>query len=81
MAENDTPAEEKTLSEVLEEHVRLEVRLSRELAGYKGCWVAVRNHEVVKSADSLQSLVLEVDTDHVDFVLAVPTTRTTAALF
>lgn len=72
---------EMSLSEVLQEHVRAEVRLSRRLAEFKGKWVAVRNHEVVDDADTLDELVERVETDEVDAVFAVPTKRITAAFF
>jgi hypothetical protein len=73
--------EEMSLSEVLQEQVRAEVRLSRLLAQYRGKWVAVRNHEVVEDADTLDELVDRVETDEVDAVFAVPTKRISAAFF
>ena len=78
--EHNNP-KEMSLSEVLQEQVRAEVRLSRRLADFKGKWVAVRNHEVVNDADTLDELVERVETDEVDAVFAVPTKRITAAFF
>jgi hypothetical protein len=73
--------EEMTLSEVLQEQVQAEVQLSRRLAGFKGRWVAVRNHEVVDDAKTLDELVERVETDEIDAVFAVPTKRISAAFF
>jgi Family of unknown function (DUF5678) len=78
--ERDNP-KEMSLSEVLQEQVRAEVRLSRRLAEYKGRWVAVRNHEVVDDAGTLDELVDRVETEEVDAVFAVPTKRISAAFF
>jgi hypothetical protein len=78
--EHDNP-KEMSLSEALQEQVRAEVQLSRRLADFKGKWVAVRNHEVVDDADTLDELVERVETDEVDAVFAVPTKRITAAFF
>jgi hypothetical protein len=79
--EHTNNPEEMSLSEMLQEQVRAEVRLGRLLAQYRGRWVAVRNHEVVEDADTLDELVDRVETDSVDAVFAVPAKRITAAFF
>lgn len=45
--------------------------LAQELAGYAGCWVAVRDHAVVASADSLGDLLERVNPKGLDRILEV----------
>ena len=61
--------------ETLQEAVAAEVALGRELAAYKGKWVAVRNHHVKESADTLDALLDLIDPREVDACFQVPTTE------
>jgi hypothetical protein len=81
MADNSSNEKERSLTEVLEEQVRAERQLSRRLANYKGRWVAVRDHDVVADAETLDELVDLIDDDPIEFVLEVPEVRAPAAFF
>jgi len=48
-----------------------EDRLADSLAAYVGMWVAVRDHEVVETAETLGDLLGRIDTDAVDRILEV----------
>jgi hypothetical protein len=52
--------------------VAAEEKLSEVLRQFAGRWVAVRNHEVVANAETLQELRLLVGDDAVDAVFEVP---------
>ncbi|HET9676066.1 MAG TPA: DUF5678 domain-containing protein [Solirubrobacterales bacterium] len=51
--------------------LKAEEILADELAGYAGCWVAVRDHRVVASADSLGELLSRVNPEGLDRILEV----------
>ena len=72
--------DESALDEALHREVQAERDLSRQLEGYIGKWVAVREHEVVHYADTLEQLLHIIDPDDVDAVLEV-TERTGAAAY
>jgi Family of unknown function (DUF5678) len=81
MADEPAQESERSLTEVLAEQVRAERRLSHRLADFKGRWVAVRDHEVVADANSLDELVELVDENQIEFVVEVPEERAPAAFF
>jgi hypothetical protein len=60
-----------SIADVLHQQVKAERELSTRLEQYAGEWVAVRNHEVVAHADSLDALMDEVDADEVETVFRV----------
>jgi Family of unknown function (DUF5678) len=72
--------DESALDEALHRQVQAERDLSRRLEEYIGKWVAVREHEVVESANTLEQLLHIIDPDDVDAVLEV-TERTGAAAY
>lgn len=78
MASRDDNRREASVTEMLQEQVRAELLLSRRLADFKGRWVAVRDHDVVEDADSLDELVELVDADAVDAMFEVPRERAAA---
>lgn len=51
--------------------VDAEKRLAAELERYAGKWVAVKDHEVVGNAQTLDALLTLVDTEDVDAVFPV----------
>jgi hypothetical protein len=51
--------------------LKAEEVLAEELAGYAGCWVAVSDHRVVASADSLGGLLSRVKPEGLDRILEV----------
>lgn len=55
----------------LKEALRAEEKLAQELIEYAGQWVAVRDHTVVSSADSLGDLLSHVSPEGLDRVLEV----------
>lgn len=59
------------MAEVLQKQVEAERQLSQELERYVGRWVAVRNHEVVADAETLDVLLNEVEPDSVESVFEV----------
>lgn len=56
-----------------------EERFAETLAAHSGEWVAVRDHVVVASANTLQELIDRVDTNDVDRILEV--TKDSAGAF
>lgn len=67
MADSDP----RDISVVLMEQVRAERELAGRLSDYKGQWVAVRGHQVVANAPTLDDLMERVDVDDVDAVFEV----------
>jgi hypothetical protein len=61
--------------------LRAEEVLAEELAGYAGLWVAVRDHSVVASANSLGELVNLVNPEGLDRILEVSTEPTAGCFF
>jgi hypothetical protein len=81
MTFNADRSENRSLTEVLQEHVHAERLLSRSLASYKGKWVGIRNHQVVADADSLDELIARLKNKSVDRVQEVPAKRAAAVFF
>jgi len=81
MADDSAHESERSLTEVLAEQVQAERRLSHRFADFKGRWVAVRDHDVVAAADSLDELVEMIDDDQIEFVVEVPEERAPTAFF
>jgi hypothetical protein len=61
--------------------LRAEEVLAEELAGYAGLWVAVRDHNVVASANSLGELVDRVNPEGLDRILEVSKEPTAGCFF
>jgi hypothetical protein len=59
--------------------LRAEDRLAENLAAHVGEWVAVRDHDVIGSANTLKELLDRIDLDGVDRILEV--TKDSAAAF
>jgi hypothetical protein len=55
----------------LDSTLRAEEVLAKEMAGYAGLWVAVRDHRVVASADSMGELLKRVNPEGLDRILEV----------
>jgi hypothetical protein len=55
----------------LQEQVAAERQLNEALKDYAGQWVAVRKHEVVSHADSLDELMAQIEPDEVESVFRV----------
>jgi hypothetical protein len=86
MSEHDfEPLDEAALDEALHREVEAERELSRQvrlrLDEYKGKWVAVSDHEVVASANTLDELLNIIRADDVDAVLRVTKRTATAAYY
>lgn len=64
-------AKELSLVEVLHREVQAEKDLSLGLAKYAGKWVAVRNHEIVAAADTLDDLLPIIEDEDVETVFEV----------
>ena len=69
-----TPAE-------LDQALRAEEALARELREYAGRWVAVRDRSVVASANSLNDLLDHVDPSGLDRILEVSKDPIAACLY
>ncbi len=65
----------------LKSTLRAEEVLAKELAGYAGLWVAVRDHSVVASADSLGELIDRVNPEGLDRILEVSEEPTAGCFF
>jgi len=61
--------------------LKAEEVLAQELVGYAGRWVAVRDHSVVASADSLGDLLTHVDPEGLDRILEVAEDPHTGCFF
>lgn len=61
--------------------LKAEEVLAQELAGYAGLWVAVRDHSVVASANSMGELVSLVNPEGIDRILEVSTEPTAGCFF
>ena len=61
--------------------LRAEEVLAKELAQYAGRWVAVRDHRVVASADSLGELLSRVNPEGLDRILEVSEEPTAGGFF
>jgi hypothetical protein len=68
------------MAEVLREQIRAEEKLAGHLQDYAGQWVAVHEHKVVASADSLDDLLKLVDPEEVE-VFEVAKEQSTACFF
>jgi hypothetical protein len=55
----------------LDQALRAEEILAKELAGYAGCWVAISDRSIVASASSLEDLLSRVDPEGLDRILEV----------
>ena len=79
---SDLPSTElsEALRERLEEQLEAERELSRRLGDYVGRWVAVRAHEVVAEADTLEELLKRMPED-AEAVLQVEERSGAAAFF
>lgn len=75
---NNTPPD---LAEALMEEVRAERELGRRLGAYKGEWVAVREHDIVAHAPTLDDLMTQVDAASVDAVFEVAEVESAACYF
>jgi hypothetical protein len=81
MSENLTRMDlDEALKKRLEEQLDAESELSRRLGDYVGRWVAIRDHEVVADADSLDGL-LEIMPDDAEAVLQVEENTGTVAFY
>jgi len=61
--------------------LRAEEVLAKELAEYAGRWVAVSDHRVVASADSLGDLLTRVNPEELDRILEVSEEPTAGCFF
>jgi hypothetical protein len=61
--------------------LRAEEVLAKELAEYAGLWVAVRDHSVVASADSMGELLDRVNPEGLDRILEVAKEPTAGCFF
>lgn len=61
--------------------LRAEEVLAKELAEYAGLWVAVRDHSVVASADSMGELLDRVNPEGLDRILEVSKEPTAGCFF
>jgi hypothetical protein len=73
--------DETALDEALHREVQAERDLSRRLEEYIGKWVAVRNHEVVADANTLDQLLRIITPDDVDAVFEVAGQAGTAKFY
>jgi hypothetical protein len=65
----------------LDNTLRAEEVLAKELAEYAGRWVAVRDHSVVASADSMGELLDRVNPEGLDRILEVSEEPTAGCFF
>jgi hypothetical protein len=63
--------DEAALDEALTRQVQAERDLSRRLDAFVGKWVAVRDHDVAASAETLDELLDIIDPDSVEAVFEV----------
>ena len=63
--------QEATLTEVLQEQVRAERSLSERLGPYSGKWIAVRDHDIVADAETLDDLLAELGDEEYEAVFEV----------
>ena len=71
----------EALKKRLKEQVEAETELSERLTDYVGKWVAVKDHQVVADADTLDELLGIIDIDDVEAVLEVEKVTGTAAFY
>jgi hypothetical protein len=65
----------------IEQQIKAEEALSEHLDAFAGQWVAVRAHEVVAHADTLNALLEEIRGEEVEGVFQVPHERAAACFF
>ncbi len=56
----------------LEREITAEEKLAAELENFAGKWVAVRDHAVIDSADTLSDLIERIEGQEVERVFEVP---------
>lgn len=63
----NTPSDSNlTVAEILHREVQAERELSKKLAAHSGRWVAVRDHEIVADAETLDALLAIIDPEDVE---------------
>jgi Family of unknown function (DUF5678) len=65
----------------LERELTAEETLASELENYTGKWVAVRDHAVIDSADTLSNLIERIEGQEVERVFEVPAQSGIACFF
>ena len=58
----------------LDQALRAEEVLAKELGGYAGCWVAISDRSIVAFANSLEDLLSRVDPEGLDRIFEVAET-------
>jgi hypothetical protein len=65
----------------LEDALRAEEVLARELAEYPGRWVAIQDHAIVADAESIEELLQSVDPGELDRIIEVSREPVEACLY